>query len=387
MIRTRIETFLSKRRCTLLCVGPVSKNCVDATIELANDCEVPIVLIASRRQIEASAMGGGYANNWSTEDFAKYVINRDKKGQVILARDHGGPWQNQAEKDDLLSLRQAMTSAKKSYQVDIESGFEIVHIDPSIDIFGHPSIDEILMRLFELYEYCWSVASRNHREIAFEIGTEEQNISSSSLSSVEYFLAETVNFCRKNAFPNPCFVVAQTGTKVFETRNVGSFASPFRIVRDLPSEILVPRIVSLCNKYQVFLKQHNSDYLSDEILSWHPKFGIHSVNVAPEFGIVESRAFVSLMKSHNLESYEEEFIQAAYDSRRWEKWMLPETKASDTEKAIIAGHYIFATPRFIEIKKAVQAELEHEGIDVDTYLTEEVKHAILRYLRCFRLVR
>jgi hypothetical protein len=57
MIRQRIDRLLRGRRCTLLGVGPMSKNCVDAAIELANERNVPIFLIASRRQVECEEMG------------------------------------------------------------------------------------------------------------------------------------------------------------------------------------------------------------------------------------------------------------------------------------------------------------------------------------------
>jgi len=132
MINERLKRFMDSRRCTLLGVGPMSKNCVDAAIELSNDYEIPLMLIASRRQIEAGCFGGGYVNNWSTERFAEYVIEHDLKGKIILARDHGGPWQNTFEKEKKLSLRNAMESAKKSFQVDIESGFEIIQINHNI---------------------------------------------------------------------------------------------------------------------------------------------------------------------------------------------------------------------------------------------------------------
>ena len=90
MIREKIEGYLKKNRCTLLGVGPMSANCVDAAIELANQYESPLILIASRRQIDSEDFGGGYVNNWSTERFADYVIDRDKKGKIFRARDHGG---------------------------------------------------------------------------------------------------------------------------------------------------------------------------------------------------------------------------------------------------------------------------------------------------------
>mgnify|MGYP006287654311 CR=1 FL=1 len=85
MIHQRLQSFLQKRHCTILGVGPMSVNCVDATIELANEHEVPILMIASRRQIDSEEFGGGYVNNWTTEEFARYVIDRDIKGKILLA--------------------------------------------------------------------------------------------------------------------------------------------------------------------------------------------------------------------------------------------------------------------------------------------------------------
>ena len=35
MIKEKLQTYLNNHRCTLLGVGPMSKNCVDAAIELA----------------------------------------------------------------------------------------------------------------------------------------------------------------------------------------------------------------------------------------------------------------------------------------------------------------------------------------------------------------
>ena len=54
MIQRKLDSFMAKRRCTLLGVGPMSKNCVDVTIELANNHKIPLMLIASRRQIDSA---------------------------------------------------------------------------------------------------------------------------------------------------------------------------------------------------------------------------------------------------------------------------------------------------------------------------------------------
>jgi hypothetical protein len=387
MIHQRLESFLQKRRCTLLGVGPMSVNCVDAAIELSNEHEVPILLIASRRQIDSEEFGGGYVNNWTTEEFARYVINHDKKGKILLARDHGGPWQNSKEIEAKLSLRRAMESAKSSYRADLEAGFQVLHIDPSVDIHGQPDVDEVLARVFDLYEFCWSQAQQMRREVIFEIGTEEQSGSTNTQEELDYTLNAVQQFCKKNRLPQPSFVVIQCGTRVMETRNVGSFDSPFRVADELPAEIQLPKMIEICNRYGILMKEHNTDYLSDEALQWHPRLGIHAANVAPEFGVTETRELVSVLEDNGLSKLADRFLQLAYDSNKWDKWMLSNTGATDRDRSIIAGHYVFSKPECVELKTEASRTLALKGIELDQFLKGQVKQSILRYLRNFRLVR
>lgn len=381
-----IKDFVANRRVTLLGVGPMSKNCVDAAIELANEHDVPLMLIASRRQVDSEELGGGYVNDWTTEDFAAYVDARDRKQRVILARDHGGPWQNPAEAGQKLPLAEAMASAKRSYEADIRAGFQILHIDTSVDIHAEPSPEDILARVFELYEFCHATARSLGREVAFEIGTEEQSGVANSLVDLERLLAGVQAHCAHAGLPQPAFVVVQTGTKVLETRNVGSFDSPFRIAGELPAEIQVPRMLNLCRKYKIAMKQHNTDYLSDETLSWHPKLGIHAANVAPEFGVAETRAFVEALRATRQAGLLERFLELAHGSHKWDKWMAPGTSATDFDRAIIAGHYVFSGPEFGAIKATAASALSGAGLDLDHFLKLKVKAAIFRYLRRFNLV-
>ena len=386
MIRQKLERIINNK-CTLLGVGPMSIACTDATIELANQYDVPIMLIASRRQIDSKKLGGGYVNNWTTAEFSEYVMNKDKGGKIILARDHGGPWQNTIEKNLGLGLRKAMKSAKESFQEDILAGFQIIHIDPSVDIYGKPSFEEIIDRIFELYEFCWEEACEKKQEIIFEIGTEEQSGSTNSRDDFEHMLETVIIICGKNNLPNPFFVVAQNGTKVMETKNVGSFDYPMRIADELPPEIQVPIISKLCMKYGINMKAHNTDYLSNESLQWYPRLGIHAANIAPEFGVIETRSLINILRSNNLETLAEKFIEIAYSSKKWDKWMLKDSLATDYERAIIAGHYVFATEECMELKEHARIELRKNKIDLDEFLKEEVKKAIMRYLKNFRLVR
>jgi hypothetical protein len=280
-----------------------------------------------------------------------------------------------------------MESAKSSYRADLSAGFQVLHIDPSVDIHGQPDIDEVLDRVFDLYEFCWSQAQQLRQEVIFEIGTEEQSGSTNSQEELDDTLNAVTKFCSKYRIPPPTFVVIQCGTRVMETRNVGSFDSPIRVLDEIPAEIQLPKMIEICNRYGIFMKEHNTDYLSDGALQWHPRLGIHAANVAPEFGVAETRALLHILESNGLESLAELFLQISYNSNKWDKWMLKDTKATDRDRAIIAGHYVFSRPECIELKAQANVALAKRGIDLELVLKQQVKQSIFRYLRNFRLVR
>ena len=382
MIQQRLKNYRKNRNCTLLGVGPMSKNCIDATIELANEYCTPLMLIASRRQIDSEQFGGGYVENWTTEQFADYVRYKDTQKNIILARDHGGPWQNELEISNKLNLNDAMQSAKESYRADIDAGFQMLHIDPSVDIHANPNIDQVLERVYELYEFCWTYSQQKKQDVIFEIGTEEQKGSNNTQEELEYTLECMRKFCKSNKLPYPSFIVIQAGTRVMEMRNVGSFDSPIRVANELPPEIQIPRMISICNHYKIFMKEHNADYLSTDSLKWQPRLGIHAANIAPEFGVAESKAFIDLMENSNQNILLEEFLRISYDSKKWEKWMINATSASDKDKAIISGHYIFSTAECLELKNQARFHIK----DLDTQLKNKVKESIFRYIKAFNLV-
>ena len=76
-VQNRLESFRKDKNCTFLGIGPMSKNCVDAAIELGDQYKAPLMLIASRRQIDSEQFGGGYVENWTTKQFADYVFEKD----------------------------------------------------------------------------------------------------------------------------------------------------------------------------------------------------------------------------------------------------------------------------------------------------------------------
>ena len=241
-LKEKLDRLINQKK-TLLGVGPMSKNVVDSTIEIANKFNTSLMFIASRRQIDSSDFGGGYVNNWDTASYSKYVKKRDKKNNLILCRDHGGPWQNNLELKKKLNLVQAMKSAKQSYLEDIKNNFEIIHIDASLNLRNNNKINDALERTYELYEYCYEQAHKFKKKILIEVGTEEQTGSTNTFEEIEFFLENLVKFCNVNNLPKLFFIVLQSGTKVMEMRNVGIFESNIRIKNQIPVEIQIFKLL------------------------------------------------------------------------------------------------------------------------------------------------
>lgn len=384
MFPSKIKKIIDNKK-TLLCVGVMSKNVVDASIELANEKKIPIILIASRRQIEAKEFGGGYANKWDTLSFSKYVRKKDKSKNIFLARDHGGPWQNTFEISENYNYKKAMKSAKFSFKCDIDCGFDFLHIDTSESIHG-VSKTQAFKRLCELYLYCENYAQKKSKNIFYEIGTEEQSGFSGNFKDLIQTLEKFKQFCIKKKIKWPSFVVAQCGTKVMETRNVGTFESLYNIKNEFPVEILLMKTLETCKKYDILMKEHNADYLNTNSLEWHPKLGIQAVNVAPEFGVVESRHLLKLLKDNKMSDDYERFIQLSYDSKKWEKWMLKDEKSSREHKAIISGHYVFKHPEVEKIRENLIKKVFKKKRLLDEELKRKIKSSINRYLKSFRLL-
>lgn len=370
-------------RITMLGVGPMSYRVVEETIKLANECRRPIALIPSRRQVECRELGGGYVESWATEDFAPFVRKRDVGNFIYLSRDHSGPWQlNPRDKcGEVLSHRQAMAEVKNSLSVDIEAGFDILHIDPSMGLgFGRSEL-EVLEDAIELFDFCTSHSKASDQ--IFEVGADEQSMVPDLPSIAEQKLNSFIAMLNSAGLVKPMFYVLQTGTKVKEMRNVGSFATHIPVRDMLAPAFQIPEIMKICSKYGMYLKEHNADYLPNESLSWHRRFAIPAANVAPEFGVVETRSILKLARENNLTWFVDRFSNHVLDGMKWAKWMMNDSSATDQDKVEIAGHYHFADKEIMDLTKKLILELKVKQIDFENIVRSAIRSSISRYLFYF----
>lgn len=360
---------------SLLGVGPMSQNCIDAMIDIAEISNIPIQSIASRRQIENVELGKGYVNNWSTEEFCKFIKQMNKKENILITRDHGGPWQNIQETINFKTYKDALKSAMNSFKNDIDNGFDVLHIDTSIDIEQkNISSMEATQRACEIMFYCWEYASKQNKKIYYEIGTENQSIELNNLEEVNENLNFIKKFCLENKLDLPIYYVIQNSVKVLETENVGNFGQ----ISNLELKQL-HEVVDACEKNSIFPKAHNSDYLDSKTISKYPLLGIKGVNVAPEFGVVESKNLIDILTNFNLIKEKDIFLEISFKSKKWEKWMKPNSTATDFDKAIISGHYVFSTNEFLELKQKIMSKLSSK-LELDLILKESIKEKIKYYL-------
>jgi len=388
---------------TLLGIGPMSKNLIQACFELAKEKDLPLMFIASRNQVDIDEFGAGYVNGWDQYRFAKDLAaiasSVGFNGDYFLCRDHGGPWQRDKERKDHLPEDEAMKLAKLSYANDLKAGFDLLHIDPTKDpyVVGKViDLNVVIERTIDLIEYCETFRIENGLpEVAYEVGTEETNGGLTSVETFENFIEELNKRLKEKSLPKPTFIVGQTGTLTRLTENVGNF-------NDQQAALLA----DIAAKHGLGLKEHNGDYLSDVTLLKHPAYKITAMNVAPEYGTYETRAYLEL---HRLERdlHDKGFIASASDfysvlasscisSGKYQKWLTSEHEGKSAEQLMadsdllntiveLSGHYCYDMPKVIEQMKVMFANLESLGIQPNRFAINQIKDVIQNELEAFNM--
>ena len=296
-------------------IGPMSKNVVDAVIEFTEETGNKIGFIPSRRQVEYN---GGYVNNWTAEEFSDYV-----DGRVPIERDHGGA--GQGYKDD---------DGYKSFRYDCQN-FDIIHIDPWK---AYPNFDEGLKETLATINYIHNM----NPNTLFEVGTEEA-IRKFTPDDLNRLLEELSHF---EFFDNIKYAVVQSGVglDLGKRVNTGNF--------DLDR---LKAFIRVCKRWGKLSKEHNGDYLTNEDVKVRFDAGLDSLNIAPEFGQLETLCYLEHM-GDDIEDY----YQICYDSKRWEKWVDDDFVPKDNKEELIkiCGHYVLSDKKFLEIKPDIDTKIK-----------------------------
>mgnify|MGYP003131767902 CR=1 FL=1 len=297
-------------------IGPMSKNVVDAVIEFTEENGNKVGFIPSRRQVEYN---GGYVNNWTTNEFAEYV-----NGRVVIERDHGGPGQGYYS-----------DGGYESFKFDSKR-FDIIHVDPW-KLFSN--YNNGLNQTIHYMKYIHKINSN----ILFEVGTEEA-VRSFTPKELDKLLKSLSDF---NFFDNIKYAVVQSGVglDLGKRINTGTFDGG-----------RLKEFVDVCKNWNVLSKEHNGDYLTNEDIKVRFDIGLDSLNIAPEFGQLETLCYLEHM-GDDIEDY----YQICYQSNRWKKWVdndfVPENNKKELIK--ICGHYVLSDKKFLSIKPDIDDKIKN----------------------------
>jgi len=308
-------------------IGPMSKNVVDAILEFTSETDNSIGLIPSRRQVE---FDGGYVNNWTTKQFKQYTKN------IFLVRDHGGPGQGLYDDDGFESLKQ-----------DCEL-LDMIHLDPWKK---YPSLEEGTKWTIEMIRFCLS----NNSNVLFEVGTEE-SIRRFEPHEVDIFLNSLKENLHPEEYKRILYCVIQSGTSLKENKNTGQYDSE-----------RLKKMISVVKSYGLLTKEHNGDYLPTNLIKEKFSLGLDSINIAPEFGQIETKTYMQIIKEKHPELLNV-YWKICYDSGRWKKWVDEEFNPFEQKEELvnICGHYVLSSDEFIQ---NVKNKLE----DVDGLIKTNVK--------------
>jgi len=289
-------------------IGPMSKNVVDCV--MMHGQQHSVGLIPSRRQVDYC---GGYVNQWNTKTFSEYVGDT-----VLLCRDHGGELQGKDSDDGV-----------ESFNEDCKY-FDLIHVDP---FRASKTIKDAAEKTGEIIINLWN----KNPKMMYEVGTEEA-IFKYEPEELAWFLTYLREELSENQFHQIKYAVIQSGTRLdLSTRtNIGNFNNK-----------RLDKFIQVVKSFDLMSKEHNGDYLTDSFdVEVRFERGLDAINIAPEYGQVESEYYLEQCKNDgNL--FEELFV-ICYNSGKWKKWVKDINRISQDQLIMTCCHYVLSDQQFIE---------------------------------------
>ncbi len=382
---------------TLLAVCPNSEAVVKAAVYVSKEADAPLFFAATLNQVD---LDGGYTG-WTQEQFVRLVRDLVEEsgytGPVVLGLDHGGPWLKDLQAREGWPLERAMQGVKDSLVACLDAGYDLLHVDPTVDRTLPPGtampIELVIERTLELIAH--AEAHRRARglpPVSYEVGTEEVHGGLADLSVFTQFLAGLKSGLSSDSrFPIPysrtwpCFVVGKVGTDLHTT-----LFDP-AVARDL---------VARAAEYGSAIKGHYTDYVSNP--QDYPRAGIGGANVGPEFTEAEYGALEQLARSEETLLAQGKVAapsgmmtalrDAVVASGRWEKWRQPEEMDLPFDQLsperqgwlVRTGcRYIWSDPSVVAARKRLYANLDAAGEESEAVVLRVIGEAIKKYYREF----
>ena len=371
---------------TLLAVCPNSETVARAALQAAHEARTPMLYAATLNQVDRD---GGYTG-WTPADLERFVDEESARigldVPVALCLDHGGPWKKDRHVHEGLSYDDTMAAVKTSIEACIDAGYDLLHLDPTVDLSLTPGqpvpIGTIVERTVDLLGHAEAYRRRSGRgPLGYEVGTEESGGGLQTEERFCSFLTRLDAALSDRDLPRPCFVVGDVGTRL-DTSHVNAVRT-----RRLATEAR--------KQMSALLKGHYTDEVNQ--LEVYPLSGVGGANVGPGLSAVESGALKELVRLERRldrdSGFREALREAVVESDRWQKWLRPEEEGLDFDALAperqrwlvdTGSRYVWTHPK-VEAARARLYDNVAPYRDADAFVHWRVREGILRYIHAFNL--
>ncbi len=380
---------------TVFAACPNSISVIKAALRAAKRANAPIKFAATLNQVDTD---GGYTD-MTQHEFVKTVREQARlinfNGPVIIAVDHGGPWLKDIQKIEKCPLEKAMDSVKKSFEASIEAGYDLIHVDPTVDINVPEGetidIEVVIERTVELIAHAEKFRrEKGYPRIAYEVGTEEVHGGLADMDVFNRFLEGLKEELKKEGLEDvwPCFVVGKVGTDLHTT---------------LFDPVVAKKLTEAAAPYGSVIKGHYSDNVDNP--QDYPLSGMGAANIGPEFteneydGLMELSSIEKdlfergvIAKKSNIK---EVLWNAVIKSNRWKKWLQPGEDGNDfyslkKERQLwlikTGCRYIWENPEVLAARNKLYENLYNNGIKAETILLSAIEKNMDKYFFNFNLI-
>jgi tagatose-1,6-bisphosphate aldolase non-catalytic subunit AgaZ/GatZ len=377
---------------TILAICPNSEAVVEAAVGAARQAEAPLFFAATLNQVD---LDGGYTG-WAPQAFVRMARELAEEvgygGPIVIGLDHGGPWLKDVQTREMWSLDRAMAGVKDSLAACLDAGYDLLHIDPTVDrtLPKGEAMPIEIERTLDLIGF----AESHRREsglppVSYEVGTEEVHGGLADMRVFRRFLEGLRSGLAEWGLSDvwPCFVVGKVGTDLHTAefdpvvaRELAEAAAPFGSV----------------------IKGHYTDSVANP--QAYPEAGMGGANVGPEFTEAEYDALESLSKRESelaaagrvarQSGMMEVLRRVVIASGRWAKWLQrgEEGKAFDElsperQRWLLRTgcRYIWVDPGVVAARRRLYANLSAEGEKADEAVLDAIAAVMMKYYRAFRL--
>jgi len=372
---------------TLLAVCPNSKAVARAALRAAQEANTPLLYAATLNQVDCD---GGYTG-WTPAAFTDFVAAEtdrlDLDVPVLVGLDHGGPWKKDVHRREDLDYESTMAAVKRSITACIEAGYDLLHLDPTVDRRQPPDtsvpIDTIVERTVELMRHAEDARRAAGRgPIAYEVGTEEVSGGLQSEDRFRSFLRRLDEALRPHDLPAPSFVVGDVGTTL-----AGSAFDADRAQR---------LTAAATEQFGALLKGHYTDDVATP--EEYPLSGMGGANVGPGLSAVEATALRELVgleeRLDRHSGFSDALREAVVESGRWSKWLSAD-EAGQSFDALppkrqqwlvnTGSRYVWTHPAVASARTRLYDHVASYR-DADAFVQWRLKTAILEYMHAFNLV-